>query len=101
MNYSAIILIALVAYLWHTGSLFDELQALKQLLIATYEMIERQFNNLAIDLALIKNETTGMLVRLQNATAHTIRLVADNGRKIDSLNTKIDNILQEHRRNYY
>ncbi|QWO71664.1 GP16 [Orgyia pseudotsugata single capsid nuclopolyhedrovirus] len=97
MNYSAVILVALIAYMWHSGSLFNEMQIVKKLLIATYEMIERQFGGIAAELMTIKDETGRMLSHLHNATKHTIDLVTDNGRKIDTLNIKVDAILNEHR----
>ncbi|AHH82697.1 GP16 [Buzura suppressaria nucleopolyhedrovirus] len=93
MNYSAVALILLVAYMWHAGSLMREIYAIKELLVAIYEMIENKFYSLSEDLASFKNQSVVMLELLHNNTRHTIDLVVNNSQKLDMVNTKIDVIL--------
>ncbi|ADB84451.1 Gp16 [Apocheima cinerarium nucleopolyhedrovirus] len=93
MNYSTVALVLLVGYMIHSGSLMNEIQAIKQLLVITYEMIESKFANLTNDLFLIKNETMMLFEHLQNSSKHSIKLILNNSNKIDVINNKIDVIL--------
>ncbi|UJZ88979.1 gp16 [Erannis ankeraria nucleopolyhedrovirus] len=96
MNYSMVALVLLVGYMIHSGSLMNEIQAIKQLLVVTYEMIESKFANLTNDLFLIKNETMMLFEHLQNSSKHSIELILNNSNKIDVINNKIDVILNRH-----
>lgn len=93
MNYSAVALILLVAYMWHAGSLMREIYTIKQLLMTIYEMIENKFHSLGEELTSFRNQSTAIFQQLQNNTKYTIDLVVNNSRKLDILNTKIDVIL--------
>ncbi|AKN80607.1 GP16 [Perigonia lusca single nucleopolyhedrovirus] len=93
MNYSAVALILLLAYMWQSGSLLHEIETVKRLLVLVYEMIEFKFNVIFDELTSIRNETIFYLDRLQNTTKQTLELVYNNGRNIDKINTKIDTLL--------
>nr|WUR10717.1 GP16 [Calliteara abietis nucleopolyhedrovirus] len=96
MNYSAILLVLLTVYLWHSGSFSQELRSIKKLLMATYDLIESNFNYVSLELSHIKDETQRILQHLQNGTKHTIDLITSNANKIDKLNDKIDFIVQKY-----
>ncbi|AGR56869.1 gp16 [Hemileuca sp. nucleopolyhedrovirus] len=96
MNYSAIVLIMLVVYLWHAGSLVREISFIKSLLIETYDMIECKFGLLTGEFLSFKNETIRLLEHLHDKTRYTIDVVLNNSRKIDTINKKIDFMIDRY-----
>ncbi|AAY84064.1 GP16 [Chrysodeixis chalcites nucleopolyhedrovirus] len=93
MNYSALALVLLLAYLWQTGSIAYELAAIKKLLTFIYRAIEDRFDSIVYDMAKFRNDTMSYLNRIQNTTKFTYDLVMTNGNKIDMINQKIDTII--------
>ncbi|QEI03698.1 GP-16 [Rachiplusia nu nucleopolyhedrovirus] len=93
MNYSTVALFVLLAYLWQTGNLMHEVEAIKKFLHVMYETIEYRFDTLVEDLALLRRDTLLLLHRIQNTTRETYDMVISNGNKIDYINNKLDNLL--------
>ncbi|AJD80816.1 16 kDa glycoprotein [Pseudoplusia includens SNPV IE] len=93
MNYYAVTLVLLLAYLWHAGSISHELAAIKKMLTFIYEAIEDRFDAIVYDMAKFRNDTMTYLIRIQNTTKITYNLVMANGNKIDVINQKIDTII--------
>ncbi|AXS67769.1 gp16 [Cryptophlebia peltastica nucleopolyhedrovirus] len=96
MNYSCVALVLLLAYLWHAGSLMEEINAIKELLSDTYEMIETKFYTMTREIKHMRNETMFFLNQIHNTTMETIQLVTNNSKKIDEMNTKIDTLISFH-----
>nr|ANS71018.1 glycoprotein 16 [Lymantria dispar multiple nucleopolyhedrovirus] len=94
MNYSTVILILAVAYVWHAGSLAREIVEIKRLLVAVYERLVSSFDGLTDQLDAMRNETVSYWHSLNEKSQRLIELVAQNGQKIDTLNCKVDAILQ-------
>nr|ANW09684.1 ac130 [Malacosoma sp. alphabaculovirus]ANW12335.1 ac130 [Malacosoma sp. alphabaculovirus] len=90
MNLSAIMLCMLVVYLWHTGSLTHEVKAIKQILMAVYEAVERKTAQITNDMFAFKEELMLLVNKLHN---DTVSLILNNTNKIDMINDKIDVLL--------
>lgn len=93
MNYSCVALVLLVAYLWHAGSLTQELSAVKRLLLATYETIESGFSSFTDEMEQWKSESLRFLKTVHGNTHQLLDLILNNSRKIDGINSKIDTII--------
>lgn len=96
MNYSLTALILLLAYMWHSGTLLQEVAIIKRLLVATYEIVQVKFDTIINDLHQAQRDIIKYVDNVHNTTLSTFSLVVDNSKKIDVLNDKIDIILQNN-----
>jgi hypothetical protein len=96
MNYSAVALVILAAYLWHANSLHNEIGIIKKLLVVIYDTIELKLSAVSQEMSTFHGTVMQSISRLQNMTKHSIDLVLVNSAKIDVINNKIDTLLQNH-----
>ncbi|AAZ38176.1 GP16 [Agrotis segetum nucleopolyhedrovirus A] len=96
MNYSALALVLLAAYLWHANSLQNEMTMIKKLLVVIYESIQARFEDISTNLAQYHETVLNNLSKLHNMTKHSVDLILVNSKKIDVINNKIDTLLENH-----
>lgn len=94
MNYSAIAVVALLAYMWHTNGLNNEISTIKKLLVVIYESVQAKFDSISNDLVQYHTTVLTSLSKLHNMTKHSVDLILVNSRKIDVINNKIDALLE-------
>ncbi|ACI28716.1 GP16 [Agrotis ipsilon multiple nucleopolyhedrovirus] len=96
MNYSAVALVLLAAYLWHANSLHNELNVIKKLLVVIFENAQARFDAITANLAEYHESVLTSLAKLHNMTKYSVDLVLVNSKKIDVINNKIDSLLESH-----
>ncbi|AUV65272.1 GP16 [Alphabaculovirus myunipunctae] len=95
MNYSAVALVLVCAYLWYANSLQNEIGIIKKLLVVIYESVDAKFNVLMQDIHRYHETVLQSISRLHNMTKHSVDLILVNSKKIDIINGKIDKILEK------
>ncbi|ANF29672.1 gp16 [Catopsilia pomona nucleopolyhedrovirus] len=93
MNVWATFSIVLIGYLVYFGHLNNELQEIKSILMLVYNAIDENFANVLQEIVHLKTDTLTMLDNLQNTTVRTWNVVVENGKKITSLDEKINVLL--------
>ncbi|AIZ48569.1 gp16 [Agrotis segetum nucleopolyhedrovirus B] len=96
MNYSAVALVLLAAYLWHANSLHNEFNVIKKLLVVIFESVQARFDTITMNLAEYHESVLTSLSKLHNMTKYSVDLVLVNSKKIDVINNKIDILIKTH-----
>ncbi|AKR17387.1 GP-16 [Urbanus proteus nucleopolyhedrovirus] len=95
MNYSFVLLVTLLAYLYYNnGSIYHELNVLKRILFQLFEHIDKHFFNVTNQMSYMRETIMLKLNYLQESVEDIFLIVSNNGAMIEkNLNLTLNNTL--------